>query len=43
MFLMYTNTRAVEAEQQLCSKTLTPELGLQNLRACGLGSCPILV
>jgi len=41
--LTYTNTRSIEAEQRLCSKTPTAEVGLQNLRACRRGSsCPIL-
>ena len=42
--LMHTNTRSIEAEWWLCSKTLTPEVGPQNLRACRLrrGSCSIL-
>jgi len=31
--LTYTNTRSIEAEQQVCSKTPTPKVGLQNLRA----------
>jgi len=40
---MYTNTRSIEAEQRLCAMTPTPEVGLQNLRACRRGSsCPIL-
>jgi len=33
-FLTKTKTRSIEAEKQGCSETLTPELGLQNLRAC---------
>jgi len=36
--LMYTNTRSVEAELFSKFKTPTPEVGLQNLRACGLRS-----
>jgi len=31
--LMYTNTRSIEAEQIVCSKTPTPEIGLQNVCA----------
>jgi len=30
----YTNTRSIEAQQLVCFKTPTPEVGLQNLRAC---------
>jgi len=30
----YTNARSIEAEQRFCFiKTMTPEIGLQNLRA----------
>jgi len=29
---IHHNARSMEAEQQLCSKTLTPEMSLQNLR-----------
>jgi len=32
-FLIHTNTRSIEAEQQVCSKTPTPETCLQNLCA----------
>ena len=28
---MYTNTLSIEAEQRLCFKTMTPEVGLQNV------------
>jgi len=31
--LMYTNTRSIKAEYRLCFKTMTPKVGLQNLRA----------
>jgi len=30
---MYTNTRSIKAEYRLCFKTMTPKVGLQNLRA----------
>ena len=30
---IHHNTRSIEAEQQACSKTPTPEISLQNLRA----------
>jgi len=41
---MYTNARSIEAEQKVCSKTPTPEIGLQHLRAYSLryGPYPIL-
>ena len=29
---MHHNARSMEAEQQVCSKTPTPEISLQNLR-----------
>jgi len=34
--LMYTDTCSVEAELRVCSKAPTAEVGLLNLRACGL-------
>jgi len=33
IILRYTNTRSIEAEKQTRSKTPTPEVDLQNLRA----------
>jgi len=30
---MYTTTLSIEAQQRLCDKTPTPEVGLHNLRA----------
>jgi len=30
---MFTNTRSIEAKQQVSSKIPTPEAGLQNFRA----------
>jgi len=39
---MYTNTRSIEAELFSKFKTPTPEVGLQNLRACRLRSGFIL-
>jgi len=36
--LMYTNTRSIEVELLSKFKTPTPEVGLQNLRACRLRS-----
>jgi len=30
---MYTTTLPIEAQQRICDKTPTPEVGLHNLRA----------